>query len=141
MLSPSVVKYSAVATLVFLLVLTASPSAAQEDWTNVAVSGHYTFDTKDGLLRPAKGPRGQDGYFVVGRTQDSLTKRVMVGRWFVSTEDCANEVGTFFQFDMQGNVLSQVDFAFGSESVASILAEVVCEAQQRYGSDVSNRAR
>lgn len=106
----------------------ASLVQGQTNWIRVAETDDSAWEVKPGSYEAGQTKGKQDIAVVIGRINNSKTKQVTVGKWYVTLSDCSREMGTIVTLDLDGKFRFENDFVFGAGSVATAIAESICAA-------------
>lgn len=98
----------------------------QTNWIRVAETDDSTWEVKPGSFEVSQTKGKQDIAVVIGRINNSKTKQVTVGKWYVTLYDCSREMGKMVTLDLDGKFRFENDFVFGAGSVATAIAESIC---------------
>ena len=129
-------RFRLVAQISFICLLSskAAQVSAQAGWTQIGATKLSTFDVKDGSLRNGKTKGGDAFVSIIVRMTSKDDDRIDVSERYVKTSDCANERGALVTLDLEGKFQFKNDFVFGLGTVASSIAEYVCNsANQQSG--------
>lgn len=101
---------------------------AQDRWITVAESYESVFAIQPGSLEETRTIGGLEIAAVVGRSLDKKTRRIELRKWYVTLQDCSRKLGKLVTLRLDGTYFFDNDFVFGSETIASQVAEIICGA-------------
>lgn len=102
-------------------------SAAAEDWTLAASSNKIELYAQPGSFIFSKNKASEPIAVVTGKSVDKLTTQIEVEKWYVRLVDCEAKQGKLVTLTIGGEFKYDNDFVFGSGSLASITAKLVCD--------------
>lgn len=104
-----------------------SANADDPNWTKITSNNDgVVWYIKNGSLEFTATKNETPIALVVGRVNWGKNKKINLNKWYVSAEDCAQEMGKVVTLDIGGSYLFETDFVFKAGTVASNLAEVIC---------------
>ncbi len=125
---------------VAMLVLISTSAAAQTAWINIAKSNEGIWDAQPGSLEFSKTKGDIFIAVVVGRITDPKTSKISLYKWYVSASDCKAKMGKVVTLDISGEYKFENDFVFGSGSIATSMAELICGAADYAISEKSKKS-
>ena len=115
-------------------------SLAESEWVNIAMSNDKSeWDALAGSLEFSKTKGGTAIAIVVGRVKDKKTSQIELYKWYVSAADCKREMGKIVSLGIDGDFKFENDFVFGSGSIGTAMAEVVCGAAEHNIREAKNK--
>lgn len=100
-------------------------ASAEEQWYDVAASNDGTeYSVKAGSFSIANTKAGTEVALVVGRAVSG--NRIDVEQWYVTVQDCHQEMGELVTLSVSGDFKFGNEFVFGAGNIASGIAELVC---------------
>jgi hypothetical protein len=131
------------ALIAVLLTTCISTSAFSEpDWINIATSpdNKSRWDIKPGSLEFSETRGGTSIATVIGKVHDTKTSHINLYRWYVSATDCKNKMGKVVSLNISGDFLFDNDFVFGSGSIATAIAEIICGAANYNINEINDKS-
>ena len=127
-----------IAAVVALSAITANAVPKQEDlWINIARSDEDG-TVYHGLRDSGHFTNNDDGYPVYAITGRTVKDNSINGRmWYVLLEQCVAGQGYLVTTDTQGNFLFNTKFAIGLGTVASVIAETICNIAESHPETVA----
>lgn len=116
--------------IAIIIIASSTPSLANERW-------HHITSSKDASdeysIKPDSSVRDTNKNdekitIVVGKSTNKKTNQVELFKWYVTDVDCKKEYGNLVVLDLNGEFKYEASFAKGAGTVASVLAEVICDA-------------
>lgn len=102
------------------------PSPSSSEWIDFGTSQGMTYQAKKGSFRFASGDKGGTLAVALGRILDANSGNVTAGQWYVTIDDCAQQMGSLVMTDTSGAAQWKVDFMFDAGNIASEIAETIC---------------
>lgn len=123
-------RFYKVSLLVYIAL--AGSAFADDGWVNIGVSekNAVRYDIKKSSLEITKTKADIPIAVVIGRITTPKTSNVSVYKWYVSLQDCVNELGKVVSLDMAGDYQFENDFVFGGGNMAAAMGEMICGAAQ-----------
>ncbi|MEL0169194.1 MAG: hypothetical protein VW877_13815 [Pseudomonadaceae bacterium] len=116
--------------LAAVLTCVSTSANAQSEWINFAASveGETQWAVQPGSLEFSQTQGGTVIAVVIGRITDTKTSRIDLYKWYVSVSDCNKQMGKVVTLNIDGSYQFENDFVFGSGSIATAMAELICGA-------------
>lgn len=114
--------------IVLLVALLTSTATYAQEWILAAKSPSSTFYILGGSLRLGQIDSGEKIFYVVGKYEENSSKESETNFWYVTVNHCLAKKGKFVIADSNGKKLTDVDFTFQDNAVASILSKTICTA-------------
>lgn len=121
-----------VVPMVSVLFLLVSFSAfAEKKWISLAVLDDGTkWEAKPGSFEFKKNRSGIPIAVLTGRVVNTKPSTIDLRKWYVTAGDCKNKMGKLVSLDVSGEYQHENDFLFDSGSVASSIAQFICEVAE-----------
>lgn len=111
-----------------LFLLVSFSAFAEKNWIDLAVSDDGTkWEAKPGSFEFTKNRSGIPIAVLTGRVVNSKPSTIDLRKWYVTAGDCKNKMGKLISLDVSGEYQYETDFLFDSGSVASSIAQFICE--------------
>ena len=107
---------------------TSSRSNSSADWMSVATSTNMEWHFQASSFAISKNKGGQAIFLITGKRTDSRTKKIDLFKTYVSISDCKRRLGKIVFLNIDDEFQYENDFVFGSGSVATGMAEEICNA-------------
>ena len=83
-------------------------------------------------MKPKTAELTLNAIAVIGKVDPkTVGSDVYLQKWKVHNKDCTAEYGTLYVYALDGSLLNKFSFAFGSKTVASEVAEAVCNLRNK----------
>ena len=124
------------AIIAVLIVLFSALAYPESGWIIIAETGKkpnngLRWEGKPRSLEFSETKGGTPIAVIVGKIFNKKTSYADLYQWYVSAGDCKRGMGKVISLDVSGNFVFENDFVFGSETIATALAETVCGAADR----------
>ena len=113
--------------LYFVVLLGSNIAYAQQDWFAVAGTDESTWEVQNGSFEEVQTKGGELIAVVISRVTNKSTKRIDLRKTYVSLASCEKKMGKVVTLDLDGKFRYENDFLLGGGTVASGLAEFICE--------------
>jgi hypothetical protein len=120
-------KKHAIATLLTLAAV-ATFAYAGDGWTEITSNNNRerVYSIKEQSVKIDKNNRGTIIVVGTGRVVNTVKRTSEVSRWYVSLQDCDNEMGMLTMLETDGSFISDTAFVFNQGSVGATIAETLC---------------
>ena len=113
--------------LLSALAFVSTPTNAQQEWYEVASTDETFWEVQGGSFEEVKTKGGDPIAVVVSRATTRSTKRIDLRKSYVPLASCRNKMGKIVTLDLDGNFRYENDFVVGGGTVASAIAEFICD--------------
>lgn len=117
--------------LMIALALCGPAAIAQaDDWNEVATSDTNEYLMKYSSFQVARNKAGAEIIMIIGmaRPKGGGVGRSHINKWYVLTSDCRAQYGNMTTLNVDGTFMFDAEYAFGSGTIASKIAETLCGA-------------
>jgi hypothetical protein len=112
--------------IVALMLAASSVMAHSQEWVTLSKAGSTTYDGLVGSVKVIENDGNVKVVVVTGRVSDSATNKITGEMWYVTVSHCRAKQGALVSLDLLGKFKYDNTFVFGMGSVASAIAEIVC---------------
>lgn len=100
---------------------------AQQEWFEVAVTDERLWEVQGGSFEESRTKGGDPIAVVISRVTNKSTKQIDLRKSYVPIAACEKRMGKVVTLDLDGKFRFENDFLFGGGTVASSMAEFICE--------------
>jgi len=100
---------------------------AQQEWFEVAATDERIWEVQGGSFEESRTKGGDPIAVVISRVTTKSTKQIDLRKSYVPIADCEKRMGKVVTLDLDGKFRFENDFLFGGGTVASSMAEFICE--------------
>ncbi len=116
-------KYTLATTMFFM---SGSFAFADENWVVVSTTNESVYSIKKDSLEFSETKGGVAIAVVIGRDSNKKTSNIIVEKWYVSANDCKNNMGKLVTLNISGEYKYENEFVFSSGNSAGQIAETIC---------------
>ena len=100
---------------------------AQQEWYEVASTDETFWEVQGGSFEEVRTKGGDPIAVVVSRATTRATKRIDLRKSYVPLASCEKKMGKVVTLDLDGKFRYENDFVVGGGTVASAIAEFICD--------------
>ncbi|MBL0718356.1 hypothetical protein JI742_00490 [Piscinibacter sp. Jin2] len=115
-----------IASFVLMLLLSCA-AHSQQAWLEVAKNDDGIWEVQNGSFEETKTKGGEAIAIVVSRVTNRSTNRIDLRKSYVTLSACERRMGKIVTLDLDGKFRFENDFVVGGETIASAVAEFICE--------------
>jgi hypothetical protein len=100
---------------------------AQQEWYEVGSTDESIWEVQSGSFEETRTKGGDPIVVMISRVTNKSTKRIDLRKTYVPVASCEKRMGKVVTLDLDGKFRYENDFLIGGGTIASGLAEFVCE--------------
>ncbi|MFL6716198.1 MAG: hypothetical protein ACJ8G3_07545 [Burkholderiaceae bacterium] len=98
-----------------------------DDWILAASSNKLELYAQPGSFAFSKNRKSDPIAVVTGKSVDKITGQVDLEKWYVRLTDCVAKQGKLVSLTIGGEFKYDNDFVFGSGTIGSSAAKLICD--------------
>ena len=108
-------------SLILILAFFSASAFSQNPWINYTETDNWKYEVKAASFENTK-----DGGFILMRTTNKTNNQMSFYKISMKTSDCKKGLGKTTWQKLNGEILSEFDFVTDGGTIASNIAQVVC---------------